>query len=133
MSSYQVRKPTAVDEYVGIRIRRLRREHRIILEVLAEAVGCSTQQMRKYEAAENRISAGMLARVGKALGKSPSYFFKGYKCDADESLIPQLIDTSYGERILEANRDLEILQSCVSAVKDVDLKITLQSLIKIAS
>jgi transcriptional regulator with XRE-family HTH domain len=66
-----------VDRHVGARLR----ERRIMLGVtqqqLAELVGITYQQAHKYETGANRISAGRLLALARALGVEPGYFFEG--------------------------------------------------------
>ena len=44
---------------------------------LAECVGVSWQQISKYETGANRVSAGRLAELARALNVTPAYFFEG--------------------------------------------------------
>jgi transcriptional regulator with XRE-family HTH domain len=57
------------------------RERRIELgltqQQLAELIGVTYQQAHKYEIGINRISAGRLAAIAKALGVGVGYFFEG--------------------------------------------------------
>jgi transcriptional regulator with XRE-family HTH domain len=68
---------TSVDRYVGARMR----ERRIMLGLsqveLAKLAGVTYQQMHKYEAGINRVSAGRLYRIAQALGAEAGYFFEG--------------------------------------------------------
>ena len=44
---------------------------------MAEKVGITYQQAHKYEIGINRISAGRLHQLARALGVEPGYFFEG--------------------------------------------------------
>ena len=44
---------------------------------LAERVGIAHQQVAKYETGIDRISAGRLLALARALGVEPGYFFEG--------------------------------------------------------
>ena len=66
-----------IDKHVGQKIR----ERRILLgltqQQLAELIGVTYQQAHKYERGINRVSAGRLFNISKALGVSVGYFFEG--------------------------------------------------------
>ena len=57
------------------------RERRVALGLtqqrLAELVGITYQQAHKYETGANRIAAGRLHALARALGVEPGYFFEG--------------------------------------------------------
>jgi transcriptional regulator with XRE-family HTH domain len=44
---------------------------------LAEMIGITYQQTHKYERGVNRISAGRLYQIARALDVEPGYFFEG--------------------------------------------------------
>lgn len=60
--------PDPIDVAVGARVRLLRRVCGISQEALATAIGLTFQQVQKYEAARNRVSASTLVRIAQALG-----------------------------------------------------------------
>lgn len=64
---------TPVDRYVGQRIRETRLMRRMSQEKLAAAIGVSFQQVQKYEKATNRVSAGSLVDIARALDVSPAH------------------------------------------------------------
>jgi ribosome-binding protein aMBF1 (putative translation factor) len=70
-------RPTPIDAHVGIRIRDRRREAAISQPALGDSIGVTVQQLQKYERGANRISAGRLFEVSKALGVPVGYFFEG--------------------------------------------------------
>ncbi len=70
-------RPTPIDAHVGIRIRDRRREAGISQPALAGSIGVAFAQIQKYEHGVNRISAGRLFEVSKALGVPVGYFFEG--------------------------------------------------------
>jgi transcriptional regulator with XRE-family HTH domain len=65
------------DRHVGRRIR----ERRVMLGLskhqLAKMVGIAYQQAHKYEKGVNRIAAGRLHAIARALGVEPAYFYEG--------------------------------------------------------
>ena len=87
------------DSSVSARVLLRRKELGLTQTALAERLGVSFQQIQKYETAKNRLSAGLLYEVSKALGVPITYFFedasskaKGRKRRATKSLRPdQLI------------------------------------------
>ena len=66
-----------VDRHVGARLR----ERRILLgltqQELAELIGVTYQQAHKYEKGINRIAAGRLSVIARALGVEIDYFYVG--------------------------------------------------------
>jgi transcriptional regulator with XRE-family HTH domain len=64
-----------IDRAVGARIRAKRREGGLTQGELAARLGLSYQQIQKYEAASNRISAGRLWALAQALEADIGDFF----------------------------------------------------------
>ncbi len=66
-----------IDDYVGTRIR----ERQIMLGLtqshLAKAIGITYQQTHKYEHGINRVSAGRLYEIARALDVPITYFYEG--------------------------------------------------------
>ncbi|AQR60451.1 hypothetical protein BZG35_01350 [Brevundimonas sp. LM2] len=69
------RAPHAVDLYVGMRIVARRTALGLSQTALAQRVGISSQQVQKYEAGTNRISASRLSAIARTLGQAPGAFF----------------------------------------------------------
>ena|ERR1051325_2692351 len=69
--------PDPVDIHVGARVRLRRTALGISLTDLAATLGITFQQMYKYEKARNRISAGRLYGLSKALDVPVTFFFDG--------------------------------------------------------
>jgi transcriptional regulator with XRE-family HTH domain len=59
--------PHWVDEYVGKRVRALRKERRLSQGALGERIGVTFQQVQKYEKGTNRVSASTLYDIARAL------------------------------------------------------------------
>jgi transcriptional regulator with XRE-family HTH domain len=66
---------------VGVRVRLRRKELGLNQTKLAKKIGVSFQQVQKYETAANRISAGALYELSKALSVPITYFFED--CERD--------------------------------------------------
>ena len=78
-----------IDRYVGARMR----ERRIMLglsqQQMAELIGVTYQQAHKYEKGINRIAAGRLHQIARALGVEVGYFFEGVEGERDFRPNPQ--------------------------------------------
>ena len=72
----ETRDPTDIDKLVSERILARRNELHMSQPELAERVGVTFQQVQKYENGKNRISAGRLYEVAKALGVTIPYFYE---------------------------------------------------------
>jgi transcriptional regulator with XRE-family HTH domain len=71
------KRPSKTDKYIGKRIRE-RREHLGLTQPeLADRADVSYQQFQKYEIGQNRISAGRLYEIARALKIHVAYFFPG--------------------------------------------------------
>ena len=57
-----------VDRYVSLRIRQRRIMLGLTQQQMAELIGVTYQQAHKYETGINRISAGRLYQIARALG-----------------------------------------------------------------
>src|SRR6266513_547610 len=69
--------PEPVDIHVAMRVRERRIELGITQPELAGELGVTFQNLYKYEKGKNRISAGRLYRLSKALGVPVTFFFEG--------------------------------------------------------
>jgi transcriptional regulator with XRE-family HTH domain len=68
---------TAVDIYVGQKMRARRFFLLMSQAELSEALGITFQQVQKYERGALRVGAQRLQKISDALGVSPFYFFDG--------------------------------------------------------
>lgn len=71
-------QPTAqeVDLYVGRRIRQRREALGLSQGTLGRHLGLTFSQVQKYEKGTNRIGAGRLLLIARALGVPIQYFFQ---------------------------------------------------------
>ena len=76
------RRKGSIDVHVGERIRQRRAVLDLTLDVVASRIGVSPQQLQKYEAADNRITAGRLFTCAIALDVPVSFFFDGLADDS---------------------------------------------------
>jgi DNA-binding XRE family transcriptional regulator len=70
------RSASAVDRYIGARMREQRLELNMSQAQLGEELGVSFQQIQKYETGKNRVSAARLFMICKALNVSLSSMFE---------------------------------------------------------
>ena len=68
-------KPNNVDIHVGNRVRQRRTLLGLSQEKLAAALDLTFQQVQKYERGANRIGAGRLFQLSRALDVPVTYFF----------------------------------------------------------
>lgn len=73
---HAAKKPNSIDVTVGTRVRLRRMTLGMSQGALAQAVGVTFQQVQKYEAGTNRISASRLQGIAQALNVPMSYFFE---------------------------------------------------------
>jgi len=79
-------RPQDVDRHVGNRMRERRIMLGLTQQQMADLIGVTYQQAHKYEKGINRIAAGRLYNVAKALGVEVDFFFQGL--DNGESFKP---------------------------------------------
>lgn len=72
----ETRDPSDIDRIVSERILARRNELAMSQPQLAERVGVTFQQVQKYENGKNRVSAGRLYEIAKALGVTIQYFYE---------------------------------------------------------
>jgi len=71
------RSTLAIDHHVGARIRERRIMLGLTQQQLAELIGVTYQQEHKYERGINRVSAGRLFEIARALNVPVGYFYEG--------------------------------------------------------
>ena len=67
----------AIDDHIGGRIRERRIMLGLTQQQLAEMIGVTYQQAHKYERGINRVSAGRLFEIARALSAPITYFYEG--------------------------------------------------------
>ncbi len=72
-------RSSKVDHHVGRRVHERRKALGLSQEKLGNALGISFQQVQKYEVGANRVAAGRLWNIAKALEVDVGYFFEGVK------------------------------------------------------
>ncbi|MGF1605687.1 MAG: helix-turn-helix domain-containing protein [Rhodothalassiaceae bacterium] len=81
-----LRTARAVDLYVGQRLRTRRNALGLTQQELAGTLKISYQQIQKYETGGNRISAGKLFVLARALDMPVNYFFDEFEGTVDIAL-----------------------------------------------
>jgi transcriptional regulator with XRE-family HTH domain len=90
---------------VGERLRERRNMLGLTQQELVNLIGLTFQQVYKYEQGLNRIAAGRLHQLSRALGVEVGYLFEGIKTEHDVCPNPQQ------HRLLELTRDFVALPS----------------------
>lgn len=77
------------NKFIGNKIFSLRLGKGISRHELSKSIGVTHQQLQKYEKGENRISAGRLILIAKALNVLPAYFYENIDVANDQEPITQ--------------------------------------------
>jgi transcriptional regulator with XRE-family HTH domain len=117
--------PDPIDQLIGQNVRAQRVKAGLSQAQLGKAIRVTFQQVQKYETAANRISAGRLYEVAKALGFPVAAFFDGLG-KADE--VP-------GARFaappsLRKEREAHRLIQAYSQIADVNLRLRIVQLVE---
>jgi transcriptional regulator with XRE-family HTH domain len=78
-----------IDAHVGKRMRERRVMLGLTQQQLAELVGVTYQQAHKYERGINRVSAGRLFEISRALSVPISHFFENLDVKAEAAHSPR--------------------------------------------
>ncbi|MBN2676247.1 MAG: helix-turn-helix domain-containing protein [Alphaproteobacteria bacterium] len=73
------KNPHAIDTHIGQRLRLRRTMLKMSQESLAPLVGVTFQQLQKYEAGKNRISASRLYLTSQILNVPITFFYEGFE------------------------------------------------------
>jgi transcriptional regulator with XRE-family HTH domain len=84
----RTRSPGGPDDFVGRRIRERRVMLGLTQQQLAELIGVTYQQAHKYERGINRVSAGRLYEIVRALNAPITYFYEGLGETAPHPVAP---------------------------------------------
>jgi transcriptional regulator with XRE-family HTH domain len=96
-----------VDLHVGLMVRKRRAELGMTQNDLAQVLGLSYQQVQKYEAGANRISAGKLYELASLLKTDVAWFYEGLD---PSSKAPAVKHGGYNRTSIELVRNLEELR-----------------------
>jgi len=82
------RSTATIDDHVGSRIRERRIMLGLTQQQLAEMIGVTYQQAHKYERGINRVSAGRLFEIARALSAPITYFYEGIGQEGPRQITP---------------------------------------------
>ena len=119
-----------VDVYVGKRLRTIRKSLGISQDELGSLVGVASQQIQKYEAGYNRISASKLYEFAQIFKKPVSEFYKNYKIDKDYYNFIGREEEELMDIENLRNKELSELVKHFNRVKDHNLRQKIIELIK---
>lgn len=94
------RTPDAVDKAVGRRVKLRRRLLKLSQSELAAQIGTTFQQVQKYEGGENRLPAGYLYRIARALKVPIAYFFVDMPAHPETSMATVAFDETLVDEML---------------------------------
>ena len=77
-----------IDRHVGSRVRERRIMLGLTQQQLADLIGVTYQQAHKYERGINRVSAGRLFEIARALSAPISYFYEGIGQEGPRQITP---------------------------------------------
>lgn len=115
------RSPDAIDALVGRRIGERRMAMGLSQTALAQRLSVSAQQVQKYEAGQNRISASRLNDIARALGIAPGALFPDPSAGAER-------DDLSGLRFMTATAEGRAVAAAFPLIRDKALR---QALAKI--
>jgi transcriptional regulator with XRE-family HTH domain len=95
---------TSVDAHIGTRIRERRLALGLTGYQLGDKIGVTFQQALKYERGENRLSAGQLYAIARALDVPITFCFEGLEG-------PEPPSASGQRRLLEMTRNFNQIQN----------------------
>jgi transcriptional regulator with XRE-family HTH domain len=80
------RRVTAVNEFVGARVRERRTELGLSSRQFAEKIDLSMKQLLNYERGFDRMTAGRLYEIACALNTPIDYFYEGFDDEEPRSV-----------------------------------------------
>lgn len=78
-----------VEIHIGTALRNLRRSAGLSQQAIAQRIGVAYQQIQKYEAGKNRISASRLWDFAQILGAPVASFFPDPRSEDACALMPE--------------------------------------------
>ncbi len=102
----ETKSATAVDKHVGQRVRMRRIQLGMSQEKLGHSLGLTFQQVQKYEKGANRISAGKLVEISKALKVPVAFFFQDLPGAPKEELASPTF-SNFQAKLAREVRDVE--------------------------
>lgn len=79
---------SALNEYIGGRIRMKRKQRKMTLQQLGEYLKLTPQQTQKYEKGKQKITAEMLWDLSKLFNVPIQFFYEGF-IDTDSTILEE--------------------------------------------
>jgi transcriptional regulator with XRE-family HTH domain len=117
--------PNPIDIHVGKRIRMRRLLLGMNQETLANGLGLTFQQVQKYEAGTNRVSASRLSAMADVLGVSISFFFGDLQLDDN----PGTPDQQEARERMQRSESIELIRLYYS-ISDPEVRRRFLDLVK---
>jgi len=118
-----------IDQYVGDRIKQIRKQKGLTQDDVAEALGVSFQQVQKYENGKNRISYSKMVELSLFLKISLDSFVAGYTADG-LSDSPQAAIGGYDDADLISQKETNELLRVYYSLENPSLRKNLLKLVK---
>lgn len=122
-----------MNEYIGARIRRKRKELGLSLNQLAEFLNLSYQQVQKYESGASKVTAEMLMVIAQVLREPIEYFYQDIKAGsqmlgvaADPSIISPTRQRALQVMLVDDNLNDAMLVQTVAKEFDFIGEITVE-------
>ena len=115
------RSPNRIDVAVGERIRAYRKGANLTQTELANQIGVTFQQLQKYEKGSNRVGAGRLMHISRALDVPITAFFDGLARPPDKRRRPVAARLAELSAVPAAPRLLAAFSSISDDVLEADV------------
>lgn len=112
--------PNPTDRHVGTRVRMRRLMLGMSQTTLADAIGLKFQQVQKYEKGTNKISAGRLLQIARALQVPIPFFFEGARSGLAPSKAKAMADDNISE-FMSSSHGVKLAKSFME-VKDAAVR-----------
>jgi len=126
------KRPQSVDVEVGRRVRERRLRSRMSQSELAQSIGVTFQQVQKYEKGTNRIGAGRLSQIAKALDVPIASFFSPASPDEALPSISSPQDTDEISAVMATRDGVELVRA-FAAVQDAATRRQIVALVQAIS
>ena len=115
--------PQDVDRHVGARMRERRVMLGLTQQQMADLIGVTYQQAHKYEKGINRVAAGRLYSIARALAVEVGYFYERLQIGGGLALSPSqrmLLDLARNFLNIPDPRHREAVATLVRALAESD-------------
>ena len=119
-----------IDRHVGGRMRERRIMLGLTQQAMAELIGVTYQQAHKYEKGIDRITAGRLHQLSRALGVEVGYFFEGVETERDFRPNPQqrmLLELARNFVAMPSRKHQEAICTLARSLANADLVLALET------